>query len=503
MSTPATLSNGGSLSTPGITIASGGTLSINAGSVLGSTGGLFGGNPVTLNGVGVVDSRGSLTGGNIYVNGALAVQNGGSLAAYNLDVFGLGAATFTNATASVAKDIFIGNATLLATMTITNSTVDFSSELNIGFLGSGSLTLDGSGGSGVTLTPEKLKIGSSGSGALIVENRATMLVTGFADIGYYDAGSAQIQSGGTLDVAYDLTVGKKGDSNGTLTVSVGYVQAENLLVGSYVGATGTFTEEGNRAAVVLSGNAEIGGGGAATVSSGATLQIGGTLDVSGFLGGSGSLTVANSALVTAASLAVHHGGSMTIGSSGSVSVSSAGTVASGGSVVLSFGGVAPNPLISFGGDLDVEADGSVSGNGVIAAPVIDGPGTLIAQNGELSLDGAVGAGASLMIDSGAILDVGQAVQQTVTVAFLAGSGTLDVNASELFQASISDFQAGDQIILHSVIANATSYSGDELTLLNGATPVGGLTVTTPYSTPAFSATASGASTVIQSPSIHP
>src|SRR5262249_31047359 len=144
--------------------------------------------------------------------------------------------------------------------------VDFSGALTVGGQGAGSMTLDGFGGPGITLTPKSLVVGQSGSGtgALIIQNKATMQVSRPAEIGTGSTGSAKIQSGGTLTSTGALDVGHISGSNGSLTVSVGYVQAPDLDIGGFIGASGTFVDEGAGAKVAVANDAAIGHNGTGT-----------------------------------------------------------------------------------------------------------------------------------------------------------------------------------------------------------------------------------------------
>jgi hypothetical protein len=91
----------------------------------------------------------------------------------------------------------------------------------------------------------------------------------------------------------------------------------------------------------------------------------------------------------------------------------------------------------------------------------------------------------VILSTGATVELGQAAAATRHVTFADGSGTLRVDQPALFKEPITGFQRGDVIDFAALTATSAVYSSGNLTLLNGATPVIQLAVSTPYSQPAF------------------
>jgi hypothetical protein len=106
-----------------------------------------------------------------------------------------------------------------------------------------------------------------------------------------------------------------------------------------------------------------------------------------------------------------------------------------------------------------------------------------------------------------VLDLGQASAATQTIAFTGDSGLLSVGQPSAFQSPIIGFETGDVVDFAGLTATAALYSGGDLTLYDGTTPVAQATVSTPYAGNVFSVASDGSGgtdvTVTQPPPVAP
>ena len=135
---------------------------------------------------------------------------------------------------------------------------------------------------------------------------------------------------------------------------------------------------------------------------------------------------------------------------------------------------------------------NVNGSTVIQAAVVNN-GTIVVNAGLLDLVGAVSGNGTTVINNGAGVEFGQASATSQKVNFASGStATLKLVQPSAFQSAITDFQTTDTIDLAGLTATAALYSGGDLTLFNGTTPVEQLSISTPYSRNLFTLPPTGA-----------
>jgi hypothetical protein len=134
-----------------------------------------------------------------------------------------------------------------------------------------------------------------------------------------------------------------------------------------------------------------------------------------------------------------------------------------------------------GGTVALNGTANVNGSTVIQAAVANN-GTIVVNAGLLDLGGAVSGNGTIAINNSAGVEFGQASATSQKVSFASGStATLKLDQPSALQSPITDFQTTDTIDLAGVTATAALYSGGDLTLFNGTTPVEQLTLSTPYS----------------------
>ncbi|MGB9645433.1 MAG: hypothetical protein WCB44_09980, partial [Stellaceae bacterium] len=143
-----------------------------------------------------------------------------------------------------------------------------------------------------------------------------------------------------------------------------------------------------------------------------------------------------------------------------------------------------------GGTLALNGNTTVNGSTLIQAAVADN-GTIAVNAGTLDLSGAVSGNGTIDINNSAGLEFGQASATTQNVVFTSANGVLKLDQPTVFQSPISGFQTGDTIDFAGLGATAALYSGGDLTLFNGTTPLVQLTVSTPYSRNFFSVSSDG------------
>jgi hypothetical protein len=207
---------------------------------------------------------------------------------------------------------------------------------------------------------------------------------------------------------------------------------------------------------------------------------------SNFLIDGGSVSFSNT--LTYAGNFAETGGSLALNGNASFS----GTFAlSGGALNFNSGNTLTLPTTtSFaggtvtGGTVAINGNATIIGGTTVIQAAVANNGTIAANAGTLDLGGAVSGNGQETISSGARVEFGQASAATQKVNF-AGLGTLKIDQPSLFKSPIAGFQRGDAIDLAGVTATSAVYSGGNLRLFNGATPVFQVTVSTPYSQPIF------------------
>jgi T5SS/PEP-CTERM-associated repeat protein/autotransporter-associated beta strand protein len=190
-------------------------------------------------------------------------------------------------------------------VTDTNSSLISSQNINIGYGGSGSLTISNS----AKVVDQGAYIGnqSSSVGSVIV-NGGTWNNAGYLEVGVNGSGTLSISGGGTVKDSNGI-IGNAGGSSGTATVTGSgslWTNSGSLIVGDY--GTGSLTISGG---TVYDPNGYIG---YSTSSNGAT----------------GSVTMTGGLWSNSSSVAIGNGGvgNLTLGGSGTLSAASGVTIAS-------------------------------------------------------------------------------------------------------------------------------------------------------------------------------
>jgi collagen type I alpha len=311
-----------------------------------------------------------------------------------------------------------------ATFGSTNS--DALAAIGVGRGGDGTITVDGSGSPGTTLTANGgVYIGRGAAGVLVISNDGVLnetVANTYFQIGVGSSssnshiggtGSATVESDGTLSIAGFLLVGGNG-VNGALTISTGGI------VSATVSTLDSGIQIGNSA--TITGTPELGTGSI-------EIDAGGTLEATG------------SASPGFAGLSIGHA----VGTQGTVSV--IGGVVNAGSNSIVVGSTGEGWLdVSAGGHVTAASPGTglaalVIGNAVSGVGTLDvsGVGSTVSANG-LLLVGNTGDGA-LSIDGGGHVsanDVSVGAVSGSGVATVGGSGTLTVTGSVDVGGTASD-----------------------------------------------------------------
>jgi fibronectin-binding autotransporter adhesin len=272
--TGASLASGSATGSTGTaTVSDGGTWTIDGGLIVGDTGA----GTLDIEAGGTVTDNGFLTiGGNDGASGAVTVN-------------GIGAVLDTLAGANLAS--YAGN-TGLAIVSDGGIWTVGGGNLNVGYLGNG--TLDIEAGGTVTNDGTYTFAGGSvgGTGTISVQG-AGALLDGMAAIviGSFGTGVVTVGDGGAIDTE-SLAVGQLDGSSGTLTIESGgaVTSTGKAVVGNVAGSTGMVADDGS---LTLDEGLTIGqsGDGALTVGSGGTVKADGNIDVGLSAGSIGTLTI--------------------------------------------------------------------------------------------------------------------------------------------------------------------------------------------------------------------
>lgn len=375
----------------------------------------------------IVSDTGSswATTGFLYVantgSGSLLVENGGAVSdtssgylAYNAGSFGTATvtgsgSTWNNGTGGLNVGYRgTGSLTISSGGTVTDTTGQIGS--NTGSLGS--VTVDGTGSTWANTS--YVQVGSSGTGSLVISNGGVVSDT----IGYLGTnisssiGTATVTgSGSAWTNSSTLNIGNNG--TGALTVTNGgAVSAANFVIGQSTGGLGSAVVSGSGSMLTDTNNLNIGsrGTGTLTVSDGGQAFSTADYNIGTYAGGSGTATVSSGGILATATR-FHMGEYGT----GELDVLNGGTA------------------ISVGGYLG-DATGSAVGNATIS-----GTGSLWSNSGDLNI-GYLGTG-SMTIAYGGVVTTGSGAaytnngvdvlsSATTYIAALAGStGTLNIGSA--------------------------------------------------------------------------
>jgi autotransporter-associated beta strand protein len=144
-----------------------------------------------------------------------------------------------------------------------------------------------------------------------------------------------------------------------------------------------------------------------------------------------------------------------------------------------------------GGTIALNGNTTVTGGTTLIQTAVVDNGAIAVQGGRFDLGGGVSGNRQITISTGSVLELGQASAATQKVSFTDSTGTLQLDQPGQFKSPISGFERGDTIDAIGVTATAALYSGGDLTLFNGTTPVEQLTVSTPYSRNLFHVASDG------------
>jgi T5SS/PEP-CTERM-associated repeat protein len=331
------------------------------------------------------------------------IVNSGSLTA--------GTLTLTNPTTLLQTLTINGGTTTItgaascsdAPIQVNGGTADFKSELSLEDYSSLAVGSETASALAVTVSAGDLVAGTGGS--IAVNSGSSLTVSGDVTLGDKGAGTLGVVSGATLVVDGDVTGGSAAGSMGTMgidgagavatidgEVQIGVAGEANFGVGQAASAT----IEG---AIVL--GAGLAGNGGLTVSdAGSKLTLGGAPVTVGDAG-NGGLIVQNGAVIAASSSNVTVAAKA--GSTGGVGVTSAGSKLTVRSLTVGEGGRGTLNL-SDGGILSVAEDLVLGehGNGTF---FLSGGATLVVE-GEFAAAKLAGSSASAMIsDAGAVLTI--------------------------------------------------------------------------------------------------
>jgi collagen type I/II/III/V/XI/XXIV/XXVII alpha len=441
------------------------------------------------------------SGAELAVGGNLTVGDGGQ---GSLDVNG-GALDMVG-----AGDLVIGNvASSNADVTIAHSTIDFGNIIKVGNSGTATLSVStggsidavtiaiGSGfngngafvldGAGATASSNMLTVGGDGVASLEVTDGAVLSTSGNASIA---TASTQVQqavsigSKGIWSVAGVLDIGKSGAAQ-MIVDSDGNLAAPTVIIGDGIstdasltvsGANGSTTSAVRFGTLLVVGKS---GSGTLTIGQGASVNAGalhtGTVEIGLSAGASGAVTLSDAGSVLSTALLTVGGGKSAPGGGGTLAIASGAAVAAdtvtvwaSGSVVLSGGTLDPDPISNAG---------AIGGFGTVEGAVSN-TGTIAAQGGTLVVSGAVDGTGSLAVVAGATLELQQSVAATQTIGFAGGTLVLDDHAAA--QGTLDNFAAGDRVVLKGVTADTGTFAGGVLTLTEGGTTVGTLSLDGSY-----------------------
>ncbi len=386
--------------------------------------------------------------------------------------------------------------------------------------GTGTLTLTGSGSSWTS--SGTLAIGNNGTGALYVEDDATLnavyLDTGVSwdqDEVASGSGTTYIESGGVVTTTgqyEEIGAGSTGSPDDEIEGATGAVtvtgagsewNAENgeIDIGNAGSTTGSLTISNDGEVLATNGffiggqyNGPDGSHGSLTVESGGTAVVGGNSNIGNNNAGqptSTALVTGAGSKLTADDLIINGTGAVTVSSGGALDISGVYLGLQGGVLkvdsdsTLEDGDVGGAAL----GYLTVDPDSSTEtanfwGEGVVEADVIDNGqiySNEFAGAGTLTIEGPTGvAGTGILTGSGYLfvgtqspLDLAVAsVASTLHVGFAGWDTSLEIEATG-FSAPISNFNAGDSIDVQGLDfdSGASSYTFTPSGVYGGGTLV--------------------------------
>ena len=482
------------------------------------------GNASTVAGIGgfgiaTITSDGSMTahqnvevGGN-GVNGAMLVNNGGSVLVDNQLVIGQGT--------TIGGTVYTGNGSIEVGSTAmgSNGTIqvlgdDISASGTAGivigrlFTDTGTLDIVGTGAL-VNAGSQYITIGRAGQGVLAisgggsVESGTTQSANPAVSIGALGGGSGTLtvaDPGSTYTADGQINVGVSGQATVTVSNHGTLITGDNTLlpgagfaIALQAGSAGTVTVTDPGSEIINTGKFVVGGSGdssnpaggvgALTIENGANVQTnvqsaytGDGADIAEDPGTGGSavtVTGTDSTWMISSSLVIGQG------ASGTLNVNDLATVSTGGSLFVADGSI----LLSGGTILSTQlglasSTDDLAGNGVVSLSTgLSDNGVVSSAGGTLSIGGPVNGTGSFSVGLNSELLIENAA--TVTSANFTGSNAvLTIGDLNDFSTPVVNFQPTETIDVQNIMADNHSYdtSDGQLVLESGVTPVGTLTV---------------------------
>ena len=308
-----------------------------------------------------------------------------------------------------------------------------------------------------------LIVGNSGTGTLTVDNNGTITDGDVLLIGAGSTGHGSVALNGGSISAASINVGTFG--SGTLAITGGTLSTGGVIVlGGNSGSSGTVTVSGTGSSLTAGGGVEVGGAGFGTL----TIQ-GETISVPSLsMGGSATAPLGSAknqtALTSAADLAVTGALAIWQGSTLSVDNTSGIDVGSSNSYVA--------------GAINLESGHTITGNGLIAAAVqddgvIQALGSFVPFSpgaGTLEIQGGITGSGALQMGAGGILRLDAALSSVPSIQFGFDTELILITPGSALPNAITGLSESDRIVLN---------LGAGVTITNAAvTSAGTVTVTT-------------------------
>lgn len=415
---------------------------------------------LTIDGTNAVwNSLGAMVVGEQSASATLTIQNRGALISGGLVVGQNGGSGAVSVTRSGSlqvnsRSMVIGSGGLGSLLVASGGEVTTSGDAAIAGVNS-----DGSGasidGPGSTFNiAGALQIGSAAAGALSVTNGGS-IVAAALDAGVQNAGTAEgvgqvsvIGPGSQIDIGNNAIIGDAG--TGTLSIlGGGTFAANNLIIGNPTGNGAVFTS-----------------------GTGSQLNLSGTLDV-GVAFGIGELTIGPGATVTADAAVLQNA-----------------VVNQGGTFTARQIGILPNAALAGSGAFGVP-DGSIINDG-----------TLHASGGIAIASGWITGTGTLLVGNAATLDLTGGVGSDQSIAFSTTRGTLVVEDAPDFHGVITQFNAGDQIVVEAPFFGGFQQNGSSISVITAGQTLGALGFAS-IALATQAATTNGALSIMSSPASRP
>jgi hypothetical protein len=301
---------------------------------------------------------------------------------------------------------------------------------------------------------------------------------------------------------------------GSQTISLGKIKLDGGTLTDTAGITlgggsnsGTMTGFGTIAAAV-----PLGGSGTAS----SITATGGTLEVTGAVTGISTLAIGSGATDRLLLDAANSATSLTFaGSTGTLELNSNSTLtlvnpSAIGANTAKLDGVGTTQLTdtagitlaggTISGTGTVSGTTSITGYGTVSIPLTNAD-TITASGGTLDLTAAVSSGSAFQIANvlGSDLEFDSSVGASTTITFDGETGLLDLTKLANFQGTVAGFAPGDGIQVAGATSVALDSTGKMLTVFDGPTTLGTITLASSYAGDTFSVSNSTISVSLPSP----